>query len=168
MAKITLKGTPIETCGALPKVGATAPSFVLTGGDLGDVTLDQFAGKLKLLNIFPSLDTPTCAMSVRKFHEKLAQEKGLVILNISMDLPFAQARFCAAEGIKSAVSLSAFRSSFGREYGVEIVDGPVRGLLSRAVILLDANNRVVYTEQVAEIAQEPDYEKVLNQVYALH
>jgi thioredoxin-dependent peroxiredoxin len=167
MARITLKSNPIQTFGELPKVGEIAPSFALTGSDLNEATLDQYTGKLKLLNIFPSIDTPTCAMSVRKFHEKLAQDKGLVILNISADLPFAQARFCAAEGIKNAVSLSTFRSSFGRDYGVEIVDGPIRGLLSRAVILLDADNRVVYTEQVPEIAQEPSYEKLLNQVYAL-
>lgn len=167
MATITLKGNPIHTAGELPKIGSTAPSFVLTGSDLSDVTLDKFVGKSKLLNIFPSLDTSVCATAVRRFHEELSKAKELVILNISADLPFAQARFCASEGIDQAVSLSAFRSSFGQEYGVEIIDGPLRNLLSRAVILLDANNRVVYTEQVPEIAQEPNYEAVLQQVTSL-
>jgi thiol peroxidase len=162
MAAITLKGNPIHTCGELPKVGSKAPDFELTRGDLSDVSLKDFAGKRKLLNIVPSLDTGVCAASTRRFNQDAAQVPGAVLLTISRDLPFAQARFCEAEGIKNVVAVSELRERrFGDDYGVRIVDGPLAGLLSRAVVVVDAGNRVVYTEQVPEIAQEPDYAKAL-------
>ena len=162
MASITLKGRQISTIGKLPEIGATAPDFKLTKGDLADVNLGYFAGKVKILNIVPSLDTGTCAASARAFNKAADRLKNVAILTISRDLPFAQSRFCEAEGIKSVVPLSELRGrDFGRDYGVEIVDGPMAGLLSRAVVVLDRNNVVVYTQQVPEIAQEPDYGKAL-------
>lgn len=161
MATITLKGTPIHTCGDLPKTGSKAPRVTLAGQDLKEATLDTFPGKKKVLNIFPSIDTPVCAMSVKNFVAKAAAAPNTVVLNISADLPFAQKRFCAAEGIEGAVTLSCFRSTFAKDWGVQITDSGLAGLCSRAVVVLDANNMVVYTEQVPEIAQEPDYEKAL-------
>ncbi|MEW6355902.1 MAG: thiol peroxidase [Planctomycetota bacterium] len=161
MAAITLKGNPIHTCGELPAVGSKTPDFTLVGGDLADVTLASFGKKRKVLNVFPSIDTPVCALSVRKFNEAAARLKNTVVINISADLPFAQKRFCGAEGIENAKTLSCFRSSFAKDYGLEIVDGPIAGLCSRCVIILDGANKVIYAEQVAEIAQEPDYEKAL-------
>lgn len=162
MATVTLKGHTIHTSGELPKQGEQAPDFQLTGGDLGDKSLKDFAGKRKILNIVPSLDTGVCAASARRFNQEAAKLKNVVILSISNDLPFAQTRFCAAEGIKEVVSLSELRSrAFGDAYGVRISDGPMAGLLSRAVVVLDENDKVIYTEQVPEIAQEPDYEKAL-------
>lgn len=159
MAQITLKGNPIHTIGTLPRVGYSAPDFILTKGDLQDVTLASYAGKKKILNIVPSLDTGTCATSAKTFDKRAAELSGTVILTVSMDLPFAQKRFCQAEGVDNVITLSAFRSeSFGREYGVAITDGPMRGLLSRAVVVLDEDNKVIYTEQVPEIGQEPDYD----------
>jgi thiol peroxidase len=160
MARITLKGTPIKTCGELPEKGAIAPEFTLVAQDLSPAHLAQFPGK-KVLNVFPSLDTPVCAISVRTFNERAAGKAGVTVLNISADLPFAQKRFCGAEGIERAVTLSCFRSTFARDYGLEIVDGPLAGLCSRAVIILDEKNRVIYTEQVPEIAQEPSYDAAL-------
>jgi len=160
MARITLKGTPFNTCGELPKKGTIAPEFTLVGLDLAPARLAQFPGK-KVLNVFPSLDTPVCAISVRTFNERAAGMPGVTVLNISADLPFAQQRFCGAEGIERAVTLSCFRSTFAEDYGLEITDGPLEGLCSRAVIVLDEENRVVYTEQVPEIAQEPGYAAAL-------
>jgi thiol peroxidase len=160
MAIITLKGNKIRTVGELPAVGSAAPEFRLVGKDLGEAGLSDFAG-VKLMNIFPSLDTPVCAMSVRQFNERAASRPGVSVLNISADLPFAHGRFCAAEGIENAVTLSTFRSTFAKDYGVDIPEGPLAGLCSRAVIVLDGKNRVVYTQQVPEITQEPDYEAAL-------
>lgn len=161
MSKITLKGNPVNTIGELPKVGTTAPDFKLTKTDLSEVSLSNYAGKRKVLNIFPSVDTPTCAMSVRKFNEKAAGMKNTVVLCISADLPFAQKRFCGAEGISNLDALSTFRSSFAKDYHLELADSVLKGLCSRSVVVLDENNKVVYTEQVGEIANEPDYEKAL-------
>lgn len=161
MATITLKGNPIHTCGDLPQVGSSAPDFSLLKNDLSTVNLAAYAGQKKVLSVFPSVDTSVCATSVRKFNEQAAALSNTVVLNISADLPFAQSRFCAAEGISGVETLSTFRSSFARDYGLEISDGPLAGLCSRAIIVLDENNRVTYTEQVPEIAQEPDYEKAM-------
>ncbi len=162
MATITLKGTPIHTVGALPHVGAKAPDFALTKGDLSDVSLKDFQGKRKLLNIVPSLDTGVCAASARRFNQEAAKVPGAVILTVSCDLPFAQGRFCEAEGIKEVVPLSELRArSFGEAYGVRIADGPLAGLLSRAVVVLDEQDEVLYTEQVPEIVQEPNYDAAL-------
>lgn len=161
MATITLKGNPIHTCGDLPKVGSAAPALTLTGQDLKEVTLESFAGKRKVLNIFPSVDTPVCALSVKNFVTKAAAKPNTVVLNISADLPFAQKRFCAAEGVEGAVTLSCFRSNFAKDWGVQITDSGLAGLCSRAVVVLDDHNQVIYTEQVPEIAQEPAYDKAL-------
>jgi len=162
MATVTLQGNPIHTCGALPAKGAKAPDFKLTKGDLADVSLADFAGKRKLLNIVPSLDTGVCAASARRFNAEAGSVPGAVMLIVSCDLPFAQGRFCQAEGLTGVVPLSELRAkSFGEAYGVRIVDGPLAGLLARAVVVLDAADKVVYTELVPEIAQEPDYLKAL-------
>lgn len=162
MAIVTLKGNPIHTSGELPAVGSAAPDFLLTRNDLSDVSLKDFASKRKLLNIVPSLDTGVCAASARRFNQEAAAVPGAVVLTVSRDLPFAQARFCAAEGIEKVVMLSEMRDlSFGEAYGVRVVDGPLKGLLARAVVVLDERDRVLYTEQVPEIAQEPDYERAL-------
>ena len=160
MAEITLKGNPIQTSGSLPAKGSTAPAFRLTTTSLADVGLEDYEGK-KVLNIFPSIDTPVCATSVRRFNEQAAGRDGVTVLNISPDLPFAHGRFCTAEGITDVVNLSTFRSSFADDYDLKIVDGPLAGLCSRAVLVLDEANQVVYSEQVPEIAQEPDYEAAL-------
>jgi thiol peroxidase len=159
MATITLKGNPIETVGELPKVGAKAPEFSLLKQDLSRVSLKDFPGK-KVLNIFPSIDTPVCATSVRKFNE-LASKRGVPVLCISEDLPFALKRFCAAEGLDKVTPLSAFHSSFGKDYGLTIKTGPLAGLCSRTIVVLDENNSVLYTEQVPEIGQEPNYDAAL-------
>ncbi|MDB4989212.1 MAG: lipid hydroperoxide peroxidase [Myxococcaceae bacterium] len=162
MAKITLKGNPIETSGELPKIGAQAPDFSLLKQNLSRVSLKDFPGK-KVLNIFPSVDTEVCATSVRKFNE-IVSKKGVTVLCISEDLPFATKRFCGAEGLDKVVALSAFRSSFSKDYGLEITTGPLSGLASRVVIVLDENNKVLYEEQVPEIAQEPNYEAALSKI----
>lgn len=159
MTTITLKGNPIETVGTLPKVGDKAHDFSLLKQDLSRATLKDFAGK-KVLNIFPSIDTGVCAASVRKFNE-IAVKRGVQVLCISEDLPFALKRFCGAENLDKVVTLSAFRSTFSKDYGLEIKTGPLAGLASRAVIVLDAENKVLYTEQVPEIGQEPNYEAAL-------
>lgn len=160
MAQITLRGNPINTVGDLPAVGSPAPAFSLTGTDLGAVSSDQFRGKTVLLNIFPSVDTPVCATSVRKFNEQ-ASAKGVTVVCVSKDLPFALSRFCGAEGIENVTSASAFRDSFGEDYGLTIVDGPMAGLLGRAVVVIGADGKVVHAELVPEIAQEPDYDAAL-------
>lgn len=156
MAQITLRGNPIHTAGDLPAVGSTAPAFSLLDTGLAEVGLDAYPGK-KVLNVFPSLDTPVCANSIRRFNQEAAGRDGVTVLNVSADLPFAHKRFCATEGIDNAVGLSTFRSSFADDYRVKIVDGPLAGLCSRAVLVLDEHNRVVHAEQVPEIGQEPDY-----------
>ena len=162
MATITFKGSEIHTSGSLPDVGAAAPAFVLTASDLSEVSGPEVGGKKHVLNIFPSLDTSVCAASVRRFNEEAAGMGNASVLCISMDLPFAQARFCGAEGLENVTTLSAFRhSEFGSNYGVDIVDGPLAGLLARAVVVVNEKGEVVHTELVQEIAQEPDYECAL-------
>lgn len=161
MASITLKGNAIKTLGEIPKKGMKALDFSLTKNDLSEAKLETYAGKRKVLNIFPSLDTPTCAMSVRKFNQEAANMKNTVVLNISADLPFAQKRFCGAEGITNAETLSCFRSNFSKDYQLEILEGGLRGLCSRVVIILDENNLVLHSEQVSEIASEPNYAQAL-------
>ncbi|MDF2577239.1 MAG: tpx [Chlamydiales bacterium] len=161
MTAIKLKGNTINTVGKLPEVGSAAPNFQLVKGDLSEVSLQSYQGKKKILNIFPSLDTGVCANSVKKFNEKASLVKNTVILNISCDLPFAQGRFCQAEGINVVEALSAFRSSFAKDYGVLIVDGPIKGLCSRAIVVLNEQDQVLYIEQVPEITQEPNYDKAL-------
>jgi len=162
MAQITLRGTPIHTSGELPAVGAQAPGFKLVTGKLDEVTLEDFAGKKKVLNIFPSVDTPTCATSVRTFNQRATEAPDVELLQISADLPFAQGRFCSSEGLDRVQPLSMMRNrDFARDYGVLITDGPLAGLSARAVVVLDENNRVLHSELVPEIAQEPDYEAAL-------
>ncbi len=162
MATITFKGNPVQTIGSLPAKGTKAPDFRLTAGDLSDVSLATYAGKVKILNIVPSLDTGVCAASARAFNKAAASLGDVVILTISRDLPFAQKRFCEAEGIDKVVTLSELRDrEFGKAYGVEMISGPLAGLLSRAVVVLDCSDTVTYIQQVPEIAQEPDYESAL-------
>jgi thiol peroxidase len=162
MATITFKGSPIQTVGNLPAAGTTAPDFSLCGADLQDVGLAAFAGKKKIVSIVPSLDTGICAMSAVRFNKEIAALGDTVVLNISTDLPFAAKRFCDAEKLAHITILSSFRSpAFGQTYGVTISEGPLKGLLSRAVLVLDANNKIVHAQQVPEIAQEPDYDAVL-------
>lgn len=161
MALISFQGKPLNTCGELPTVGSIATDFSLVNGKLKDVTLATYAGKTKILNIVPSLDTPTCAASARTFNQKAANLENTVVLLISADLPFAQGRFCEAEGIKNAIPLSTFRSSFAKDYGVELVDSILKGLTARAVIIIDENNQVIYTELVSELADEPNYAEAL-------
>ncbi|ETX10700.1 thiol peroxidase [Marinomonas ushuaiensis DSM 15871] len=161
MSTVTLKGTAFETVGSLPAVGSTAPAFELVKTDLSVVTLADYKGAKLVLNIFPSIDTPTCATSVRKFNESAAAFKGVNVICVSADLPFAVARFCGAEGIDNVDTGSSFRSTFGEDYGLNFSTGPLVGLLSRAVVVLDENGKVIYTEQVAETADEPNYEAAL-------
>ena len=161
MAQITLKGNPVHTSGDLPKVGTKAPDFSLTKNDLSEVSLASYEGKKKVQSVFPSLDTGVCATSVRQFNQKAADLQNTVVLCISKDLPFAQKRFCGAEGIENVEVLSGFRSTFSKDYGLELTDSGMRGLCSRAIVVLDETNTVLYTEQVPEIVQEPDYEKAL-------
>ncbi|MFP3834116.1 thiol peroxidase [Chryseobacterium sp. SIMBA_028] len=158
---ITLKGNEVHTIGTLPSVGAKVKDFALVDSGLNVKTLDTFAGKKKVFNIFPSIDTPTCAASSRKFNEEASKLNNTVVINVSKDLPFALGRFCAAEGLNNVETLSDFRSSFGDDYEVTITDSPLKGLLSRAVIVTDENNKVIYTEQVSEIANEPNYDAAL-------
>jgi thiol peroxidase len=160
MAQTALGGNPVNTVGDLPEVGST-PSFTLTKGDLSDVTPADLAGKKVVLNIFPSIDTPTCATSVRKFNERAASLDNTVVLCVSADLPFAQGRFCGAEGIANVQTASSFRTSFGQDLGVALADGKLAGLLARAVVVLDESGTVTYTELVPEIAQEPDYDAAI-------
>ncbi len=162
MAEITHGGKTIQTRGRLPAIGSRAPDFKLTRTDLTDVSLASFGAKRKILNIVPSLDTGVCAASARRFDAEASELKDVVVMTISNDLPFAQSRFCEAAGIRTMVTLSQMRGrEFGVSYGVEIVDGPLAGLLSRAVIVLDEHNKVLYTEQVPEIEKEPTYERAL-------
>src|SRR5208337_5083783 len=162
MATVTLKGNQVHTVGELPKVGSKAPEFKLTKGDLSDVALADFSGKVRILNIVPSLDTSTCALSAKRFNEEIKKLGGATVLNISRDLPFAQSRFCKAEGVDAVVPLSELRDrAFGTAYGAELKDGPLAGLLSRAVVVVDAAGVVTYTQQVPEITTEPDYDSAL-------
>lgn len=161
MSTVTLQGNPVEVGGSFLQKGQSAPECSLTAGDLSEKTLADFAGKRKILNIFPSVDTGVCAKSVRTFNEKAASLDNAVVLCISADLPFAQARFCGAEGLDNVVMLSSFRSGFAQDYGVALTSGPLRGLGARSVVVLDENNQTLHSELVSEIAQEPDYEAAL-------
>jgi thiol peroxidase len=162
MAQITLQGNPIETVDSLPGVNTQAPEFTLTRTDLSDCRLSDFAGQTVVLNIFPSIDTSVCAASVRRFNAEASNYDNTVVLCVSADLPFAHQRFCEGEGLDRVIPLSVFRSpDFGKNYGVTIASGPIAGLLSRAIVIIDKEGRIVYTEQVPEIAQEPDYEAAL-------
>lgn len=161
MANITFNGDRISTRADLPPVGVPAPEFTLVNPDLEEISLSEHEGPV-VLNIFPSLDTGVCANSVRTFNERAASLDGVTVINISRDLPFAQARFCGAEGIENVIVASDFRTTFGETYGVTMIDGPLQGLLSRAVVVLDANHKIVYTEQVPEIKQEPNYDAALD------
>lgn len=161
MATVTLQGNPLETVGELPQVGVQAPNFELVKTDLSTTSLSDYAGKKLVLNIFPSVDTGVCAASVRKFNEALSSLENTVVLCVSADLPFALARFCGAEGLENVVSGSSFRASFGKDYGVEFVTGPLTGLLSRSVVVINEQGEVVYTEQVSETAEEPNYDAAL-------
>jgi len=161
MATITFQGKPINTSGELPTIGSPAPDFKLVNGKLKDTGLAAYAGKRKLLNIVPSLDTPTCAASARMFNQKAASLANTVVLLVSADLPFAQCRFCTSEGLQNVIPLSTFRSSFADDYGVRLTDSILAGLTARAVVVIDAHDKVIYTELVAELANEPDYDSVL-------
>ena len=161
MTTITLAGQPVQLSGTLPSVGATAPAFTLTAADLAEKTLADFAGKRKVLNIFPSIDTGVCQQSVRTFNQRAAAHNNTVVLCVSADLPFAQARFCGAEGLDNVVTLSSFRSSVAQDYGVALADGALRGLTARAVVVLDEHDKVLYVGLVPEITQEPDYDAAL-------
>lgn len=162
MAKIELKGNPTETIGELPQIGTKAIDFTLVKNDLSRVSLADFSNSKLILNIFPSLDTGTCAASVRRFNKVASELEDTKVLCISRDLPFAQARFCGAEGLKNVITLSDFEDgSFGNNYGLKIITGPMKGLLSRVVIIVDDKEIITYTQQVAEITDEPDYDDVL-------
>lgn len=165
MATITLKGNEISTSGTLPAAGTTAKNFALTATDLSTKTLDSFRGKTLIMNIFPSVDTGTCAASVRNFNKTAADLENTHVLCISRDLPFAQKRFCGAEGIENVVMLSDFKTGqFGQDYGLEILDGSLAGLHSRCIVIIDPVGKIVYTEQVPDIADEPDYDKALSHI----
>jgi len=165
MAQVTLRGTPFQTNGELPAVGAKAPDFKLVNGDLKDVSLADYRGKKKVLNIVPSLDTPTCATSTRKFNKEASSLANTVVLIVSADLPFAAKRFCTTEGLQNVVPLSLMRSkNFAKDYGVLLQDGPLEGITARAVVVVDENDKVVYRQLVTEIGNEPDYEGALKAV----
>ena len=161
MATISFQGNPLHTSGEVPAVGNKAPDFSLVNANLADVTLATYAGKKKVLNIVPSLDTPTCAASTRKFNEKASHLYNTVVLVISADLPFAQCRFCEVEDLKHVIPLSTFRSGFAEDYGVKLVDTFLAGLTARAVVIIDEHDNVVYTQLVNDIVNEPDYESAL-------
>jgi thiol peroxidase len=162
MATVTLKGNPVSTSGELPAVGQTAPDFHLVRGDLSEATLGDYAGKRKIINIVPSLDTPVCATQARRFNEAAAGLDNTLVLVVSGDLPFAQGRFCTTEGIDGLETLSTFRSStFGADWGIGLVDGPLAGLNARAVVVTDENDRVIHSQLVPEITEEPDYDAAL-------
>ena len=162
MAQVTFKGDPIPIHGDLPTQGSPAPGFNLVDKELADISLADYKGRQVVLNIFPSIDTPVCATSVRRFNQEASKLDNVVVVCVSMDLPFAHARFCGAEGLEDVVSASDFRTGdFGRAYGVTLTEGPLRGLFSRAVVVIDEQGKVSYTQQVPEIAEEPDYEAAL-------
>ncbi len=163
MAQIALQGNPVETVGDLPKAGDPAPDFILTKTDLSDMSLKDFAGKKVLLNIFPSVDTPVCSMSVRKFNTEISKYENAAVLSVSLDLPFAHSRFCETEGLKNVIPASELRTrDFGESYGVRMKTGPLAGLLARAVVIIDENGKVVYAKFAPDIKDEPDYEEALN------
>jgi len=161
MASVTFQGNTVSTTGELPKVGEKAPDFALVKADLSEVSLSSLAGKNVVLNIFPSIDTGTCATSVRKFNEKAADLDNTIVICVSADLPFAAGRFCGAEGIENVITGSTFRSTFGSDYGVTFTSAPLTGLLSRSVVVINSDGNVIYTEQVAETTEEPNYEAAL-------
>ncbi|OBW41766.1 Thiol peroxidase [Chryseobacterium sp. MOF25P] len=161
MSTITFKGNPINTIGNLPEVGREAQEFTMVSSDLSEKNLADYTGKRVVLNIFPSIDTGICASSARKFNEEASNLDNTVVINVSRDLPFALSRFCAAEGLNNVETLSDFRGNFGEDYGVTLSDSPLKGLLSRAVVVLDEKAKVIYTEQVPEIGQEPNYEAAI-------
>jgi thiol peroxidase len=163
MAQVTLKGNPVNTSGNLPTVGYAAPDFSLTRADFSDMSLREVAGKRVVLNIFMSVDTSTCSASIRRFNTEISKIDNAVALCISRDLPFAHARFCEAEGLKDVITLSEMRHrDFGKTYGIEMTDGPLAGLLARAVLVLDESGKVIYSQLVKEVGEEPDYEKALD------
>ncbi len=165
MAKFTLKGNPMNTSGNLPVNGTMAPEFKLVKSDLANFSLSELKGKKIILNIFPSLDTSTCASAMRKFNQLAAGKPGTVVLGISKDLPFAHGRFCSTEGITNVITLSGFRdTAFGKAYGIDIVDGPMAGLYARSIVIVDANGKVIYTQLVPEITNEPDYDQALAKI----
>ena len=165
MANIAFKGNPVQTIGELPAKGTEAPGFILVKSDLSETKLSDFKGKNVVLNIFPSLDTGTCAASVRRFNKEAASLENTVVLGISADLPFAAGRFCSGEGIENVITLSTFRDdTFGKNYGLLMTSGPLKGLLARAVVVIDPAGKVRYTELVSEIAQEPDYHSAINSI----
>jgi thiol peroxidase len=161
MAQTALGGNPVNTTGDLPQVGAPAPDFTLTGGDLSDVTKESLAGKKVVLNIFPSIDTPTCATSVRTFNARAAELENTEVVCVAADLPFAMGRFCGAEGLENVSVASTFRSDFGDAFGVKLADGKLAGLMARAVVVLDESGTVIHSQLVPEIAQEPDYDAAI-------
>ena len=161
MAKVTLKGNPFNTNSDLPKAGSKAPAFKLVKTDLSEISGSDLTGKRVVLNIFPSVDTPTCAQSVRTFNEQASALNNTVVICASQDLPFALARFCGAEGLDKVVPASAFRSNFAADYGVKLIDGPLTGLCARAVVVIDTDGKVLHTELVAEVAHEPNYDAAL-------
>lgn len=167
MADVTLKGKPVHTSGDLPTKGSQAPDFKLTSGDLSDRSLSDYKGKRKLISIVPSLDTPTCSLSTKKFNEKIKEHPEVIVLAVSADLPFAQKRMCAAENVENVIPLSMMRSKdFAKSYGVLIENGPLAGICTRAVVVIDENDKVVYTQLVPEITQEPDYDSALQHLLA--
>jgi len=162
MAKITFKGDPVNTSGSLPAVGSAAPDFALVNTDLSTVTLADFAGKKVIINVFPSVDTGVCAMQLKTFNQRVDGKDDVALLFVSLDLPFALGRFCGAEGVENAITASDFRArSFAKDYGIEMQDGPLAGLYARAALILDADHKVIYSELVPEITQEPDYEAAM-------
>lgn len=161
MATLKFQGSPIHTTGDLPAIGSKAPDFTLVNGKLQDISLATYAGKRKILNIVPSLDTPTCAMSTRKFNEKASKLENTVVLIVSADLPFAQCRFCESEGLSNVIPLSTFRSGFAETYGVKLSDSVLAGLTARAVVIIDENDKITYTQLVEELANEPDYDSAM-------
>lgn len=167
MVQVAFKSIPVHTNGELPEVGAEAPDFQLAGQDLSDVSLKSFGEKKKILNIFPSMDTSVCSIAMRTFYEKCKSIPNLALINISLDLPFAAARFCKEHQLGGAVTLSAFRSKFPEDYGIRITDSPMKGLTARAVIVLDESNKVVYQELIPEITQEPNYNAALQSIQRL-
>lgn len=162
MTTVTLKGNKFETLGSLPAVGSQAPDFTLVKSDLSEVSLSEYSGKRLVLNIFPSIDTGTCAMSVRTFNERAASLDNAAVLCVSVDLPFALGRFCGAEGIENVATASGFRSTFGADYGLTFQNGPLAGLYSRSVVVIDTDGKVMYTQQVSETTEEPDYDLAIN------
>ena len=162
MAQVLLRGNPVNTSGELPAIGSNAPAFTLVNAQLGEVQLSDFAGKKVVVSMFPSIDTPTCATSTRKFNQEVTAHPGINVVTVSADLPFALTRFCAAEGIENVHTLSSFRSSFGADYGMNLTDGPLAGVLARGVLVIDEAGKVIHSELVNNISDEPNYAAVLS------